>query len=414
MAARKVVVTGIGVVTPLGSEIEEFWRRLLQGESAADLITAFDASEFETRFAAEVKGWNPTDHLERREARRMDRFSQFAVVAADKAIEDSGVELEKEDLERFGVIVSSGIGGMHVFERECQVLFDKGPRRVSPFFIPMMIADIAPGHISIRHGLKGPNYCTTSACASSSHALGDAFRMIQRGEADLMVAGGTEAAITRMGIAGFNSMKALSTRNDDPKAASRPFDADRDGFVMGEGAGIVVLEELEHARARGARIYGEIAGVAYTADAYHITAPAPGGEGAARAMRLALEDAGIPAGEVQYINAHGTSTQHNDAAETAAIKKVFGEHAYEVNISSTKSMIGHLLGASGAVELVATLLTVRDGAIHPTVNYQTPDPECDLNYTPNEPVRREVEHAISNSFGFGGHNVCLVVRRGPQ
>jgi 3-oxoacyl-[acyl-carrier-protein] synthase II len=414
MNDRRVVVTGIGLVTPLGFEIEEFWHRLLQGESGVDLITAFDASEFETKFAAEVKGFDASDYLDRREARRMDRFSQFAVVAAAKAMDDSGLELQKEDLERFGVIVSSGIGGMHVFERECQVLFEKGPRRISPFFIPMMIADIAPGHISIRYGLKGPNYCTTSACASSSHAVGDALRLIQRGEADLMVAGGAEATITRMGIAGFNSMKALSTRNDDPKAASRPFDADRDGFVMGEGAGIMILEELEHARARGAKIYGEIAGVASTADAYHITAPAPGGEGAARVMRLALEDAAVPPEEVQYINAHGTSTPHNDAAETAAIKQVFGEHAYELNVSSTKSMIGHLLGASGAVELVATLLAVYDDQIHPTINYRTPDPECDLDYTPNEPVRREVQHAISNSFGFGGHNVCLVVRKYPH
>lgn len=411
MNRRRVVVTGTGVVTPLGLEVEEFWRRLLRGESGADQITSFDTSQFETTIAAEVIGFDATNYVDRREARRMDRFSQFAVAAASKTIEDSELELGKEDPERIGVIVSSGIGGMHVFERECQVLFDKGPRRVSPFFIPMMIADIASGHISIRYGLKGPNYCTVSACSSSSHAIVDSLRLIQRGEVDMMLTGGTEATITRMAIAGFNSMRALSTRNDDPRGASRPFDADRDGFVMGEGAGTMILEELEHAKARGAKIYGEILGAAATADAYHITAPAPGGEGAARSMRMALQDARISPGEVQYINAHGTSTPQNDAAETEAIKRVFKDRAAQINISSTKSMIGHLLGASGAVELIATLLTVRENVIHPTINYRTVDPQCDLNYTPNEPVRREVVHAITNSFGFGGHNVSIVVHK---
>ncbi|MDZ7261810.1 MAG: beta-ketoacyl-ACP synthase II [candidate division KSB1 bacterium] len=408
---RRVVVTGMGIISPIGLTINEFWHKLIEGANGVDYITHFDTEGFDTKFAAEVKGFNVTDFIDRKEARRMDTFTHYAVAASQLALEDSGLNLEKENLERIGVIVSSGIGGMDTFEREYRNLFEKGPQRISPFFIPMMIPDIAPGYISIRFGLKGPNYSTTSACASSSHAIGNAFRIIQRGDADIMVTGGSEATVTPMGVGGFNAMKALSTRNDDPWHASRPFDAERDGFVIGEGAGVLILEELGHALKRDARIYGEIAGVGYTADAYHITAPAPSGEGAARAMKLGIEDAGLTPRDVEYINAHGTSTPYNDKTETEAIKTVFGDYAYQLSISSTKSMIGHLLGASGAVELIATILTTQHDIIHPTINYFTPDPECDLNYTPNKAIRKEVRMALSNSFGFGGHNVCIAVKK---
>jgi 3-oxoacyl-[acyl-carrier-protein] synthase II len=408
---RRVVITGMGVITPVGNTLESFWRSLLEGRSGVGPITRFDTSEYETKIAAEVKDFNPEDYIDRKEARRMDRFCQYGVAAANLAIEDAGLLNADVDKERVGVIIASGIGGMETFSAEIKKLFDHGPRRVSPFFIPMLIADIVPGHVSIMHGFKGPNYSTVSACASSSHAIGEGFQMVRDGRADVMIVGGTEAAILPMGVAGFNAMRALSTRNDEPERASRPFDADRDGFVMGEGAGVLVLEELEHAKRRGARIYAEMAGAGYTADAYHITAPAPGGEGAARAMLLALRDAGLEPKDIDYINAHGTSTPYNDREETKAIKAVFGERAYAIPVSSTKSMIGHLLGAGGAVELVATVLTIRDGMIHPTINYEKPDPECDLNYVPNQAIRREVRAAISNSFGFGGHNVCLAVKR---
>ncbi|HEX9652251.1 MAG TPA: beta-ketoacyl-ACP synthase II [bacterium] len=408
---HRVVVTGLGVITPLGNDLQQFWQNLLAGKSGVDHITKFDAAQFDTRFAGEVKDFQPEDYIDRKEARRMDLFTQYAIAAAEHAIQHAALNLESIDKERVGVIVSSGIGGMETFEKQSRTLIERGPSRISPFFIPMLISDIAPGYISIRYGFKGPNFSTVSACASSSHAIGEAFRNIQRGDADVMICGGAEATITPLGIGGFNAMKALSTRNDAPHKASRPFDKNRDGFVMGEGAGIAVLESLEHAVKRGATILGEMAGVGYTADAHHITAPAPGGEGAIRAMRRALNDAGVAPNEIDYINTHGTSTPHGDAAETGAIKEVFGEHAYQLNINSTKSMIGHLLGASGGVEFVVTTLTLKENVVHPTINYEEPDPDCDLNCTPNESKRRDVRAAISNSFGFGGHNVSIVVKK---
>jgi 3-oxoacyl-[acyl-carrier-protein] synthase II len=414
MQERRVVITGMGVISPLGHSVEELWRNLLAGKSGVGRITRFDAAKFDTQIAAEVKNFNAEDYIEKKEVRRMDTFTHYALAAAHHAMADSRLLESSIDKDAIGVIVSSGIGGMETFEREDRKLFEKGPGRISPFFIPMMISDIAPGYISMKYGLKGPNYSITSACASGSHAIGESFRYIQRGEAEVMVCGGAEATVTPMGVGGFNAMKALSTRNDDPPRASRPFDLERDGFVMGEGAGILVLESLESATRRDAKVYAEIIGAGYSADAYHITQPAPGGEGAVRAMRLALRNAGIAPEKVQYVNAHGTSTEANDKNETLAIAAVFGEHAARLNISSTKSMIGHLLGASGAVELIATALTCRDGVIHPTINQITADPDCFLNYTPNEAVRRDVQVAISNSFGFGGHNVCLVVRKFVQ
>jgi 3-oxoacyl-[acyl-carrier-protein] synthase II len=411
MQKRRVVVTGMGVISPLGHTVEEFWQNLRAGKSGVDFITRFDTAAFDTKIAAEVKNFNAEDYIEKKEVRRMDAFTHYALAAAKQAIEDARLLDSSLDKDAIGVVVSSGIGGMGTFEREDRKLFEKGPSRISPFFIPMMIADIAPGHISMQYGFKGPNYAITSACASSSHAIGESYRYIERGEAEVMICGGGEATITPMGVGGFNAMKALSTRNDDPQRASRPFDRDRDGFVMGEGAGTLVLESLESAIRRNAKVYGEVIGAGYSADAYHITQPAPGGEGAVRAMRLALKSAGVSPQEVQYVNAHGTSTPANDKTETEAIATVFGDHAAQINVSSTKSMIGHLLGASGAVEFIATALTCRDDVIHPTINQITPDPECFLNYTPNDAVHREVNIAISNSFGFGGHNVCLVVRK---
>ncbi len=411
---RRVLVTGIGLISPLGITIKDFWEALIAGKSGVDYIKRFDTSEFETKIAAEVKNFDVNDYLDRKEARRMDTFTQYAVIATQFAIDDAGLKLDRENLDRIGVIIGSGIGGMDTFEREYRNYFDKGPRKISPFFIPMMIPDIAPGYISIRFGLKGPNYSTISACASSSHAIGNAFRSIQYGESDVMITGGSEATITPMGVGGFNAMKALSTRNDQPQRASRPFDADRDGFVMGEGAGILVLESEEHALRRNAKIYGEIIGVGYTADAFHITAPSSDGDGAMRVMKNALQDAKISINDVDYINAHGTSTPYNDKIESLAIKKVFGERAYRIPISSTKSMTGHLLGASGSIELIATLLTIQHDIIHPTINYETPDPDCDLNYTPNKAIHKTVNIAISNSFGFGGHNVCLVAKKYPS
>lgn len=411
MHDRRVVITGMGVISPLGHTVDEFWRNLLAGKSGVDAITRFDTAQFDTKIAAEVKNFTPEAYIDKKEARRMDAFTHYALAAAKLAVEDSRLLDAPLDKDAVGVIVSSGIGGMDTFEREGRKLIEKGPGRISPFFIPMLIADIAPGHISMQYGFKGPNYAIISACASSSHAIGEAFRYVQRGEAEVMICGGAEATVTPMGVGGFNAMKALSTRNDAPQQASRPFDLDRDGFVMGEGGGILVLESLESARRRDAKIYAEMAGAGYSADAYHITQPAPGGEGAVRAIRLALKNAGVAPEDVQYVNAHGTSTAANDKNETQAIATVFGDHAQTLHISSTKSMIGHLLGASGAVELVATALTCRDGAVHPTINQMTADPDCFLNYTPNTAVRREVRVAISNSFGFGGHNVCLVVKK---
>lgn len=407
---RRVVVTGMGAVSPLGIGVDALWEGLIQGRSGVGPITSFDASRFSTRIAAEVKDFNPTDFMDRKDARRMDRFAQFAVAGARMALEDASIS-DNVDWERVGVLIGSGIGGIHTFEEQCRNLFEKGPDRVSPFFVPMMIPDIASGQVSILIGAKGHNACTVTACASGSHSIGDAFRVIQRGQADIMVTGGTEAAVSPLSMAGFCAARTLSTRNDEPERASRPFDKDRDGFVLGEGAGILILEELEHAKARGARIYAELIGYASTGDAYHITAPAPEGDGARRAMLAALKDAGVDPSEVEYINAHGTSTEYNDKFETMAIKGVFQEHAYRIPVSSTKSMTGHLLGAAGGVEAIAVCKTLYEQIIPPTINYETPDPECDLDYVPNKARKQPVRVAISNSFGFGGHNAVLVFRR---
>jgi len=408
---KKVFVTGIGIISPVGNTVEDYWQALITGKSGIDYIKSFDTTEFDTKFAAEVKDLEITDFLDRKEARRMDIFTQYAAIAAQLAIDDSALVLEKENLDRIGVIIGSGIGGMDTFEREYRNYFNKGPRKISPFFIPMMIPDIAPGYISIRYGFKGPNYSTISACASSSHAIGNACRTIQYGEADVMVTGGSEATVTPMGIGGFNALRALSTRNDDPHKASRPFDADRDGFVVGEGSGILVLESEEHAVKRGAKIYGEVIGIGYSSDAFHITAPPPDGNGAKRAIKVAIEDAGLTVDDIDYINAHGTSTPFNDKTETIAIKSVFGERAYQIPISSTKSMIGHLLGASGSLELIAVLLTIKYEKIHPTINYENTDPECDLNYTPNVALNRTVDRALSISIGFGGQVGIIALKK---
>ena len=402
----------MGAITPLGLTVEELWQNLLAGKSGAGLITYFDASDYDTKFACEVKGFDAMKHMDRKLAQRTDLFTQYALYAAESALNDSGLKLETEDRERIGVVVGSGIGGMWTYHRQMETLWEtKGPHRISPFFIPMMISDIAPGRISMRYGLKGPNYATTSACATSSHAVGDAFMLIQRGDADIMVTGGAEAAICPMGIGGFNAMKALSVRNDAPEKASRPFDVNRDGFVMGEGSGILVLEELGHAIRRGARIYAEMGGIGFTADAHHITEPAPGGEGAVRSMKQAISDSGLSPNDVDYINTHGTSTTVGDKNETAAIKTVFGERARSMAVNSTKSMIGHLLGAAGAVEAIATIKSICDSKVHPTINYETPDPECDLNYIPNTAREWSVNVAISNTFGFGGHNASLLFKK---
>lgn len=399
----------MGAITPLGSTAKETWQSLLQGRSGIAPITLFDAAEFETRIAGEVKDFDPHAFMDRKDARRMDRFCQLAIAAADQAIADAALDTERLDARRTGVIVSSGIGGMQTIENETIKLLQRGPRKVSPFFIPMMIADIAAGRISMRYHLTGPNYAITSACASGANAIADALYLIRRGDADVVIAGGAEASITRLGIAGFNSMKALSKRNDAPEKASRPFDAGRDGFVMGEGAGVLVIESLEHALKRDARIYAELAGAGLSADAYHLTAPAPEGVGAQLAMRAALRDARLQPEDVQYINAHGTATPSNDKNETIAISKIFGPYAHKLSINSTKSMIGHLLGASGAVEAIVSVFTICEKQIHPTANLDNPDPECFLNYTPLRAVQREVRAALSNSFGFGGHNVSLAI-----
>jgi 3-oxoacyl-[acyl-carrier-protein] synthase II len=409
---RRVVVTGMGAITPVGNDVATTWRALLDGKSGAAPITHFDAANFPVKFAAEVKDFDPLTYMERKEAKRADQFTQYAVGAANQAMKDAGLaEPNGLDPDRIGVIVGSGIGGLRSFEEQHDVYRQRGPGKISPFFIPMFISDIAAGIVSMQFNAKGPNYATVSACATSAHAIGDAYRTIQYGDADVMITGGAEATVTPMAIGGFANMKALSERNDSPETASRPFDATRDGFVMGEGSGMVILEELEHARARGARIYAEIVGYGATGDAYHLTAPAPNGEGAQRAMKRALKDASLGPEDIQYINAHGTSTPANDLNETLAIKAVFGDSAKTVNVSSTKSATGHMLGAAGAVEFLVCALVVGEGIIPPTINYKTPDPECDLNYTPNEAVRREVTSAISNSFGFGGHNTTLAVKR---
>jgi 3-oxoacyl-[acyl-carrier-protein] synthase II len=409
MTRRRAVITGMGTVNSLRSEVRGFWEALCAGRSGIGVIEQFDTTAFKVHFGGEVKGFHPETRLDSRSARRLDRFSQFALLAAMDAIGDSGVHFDREDLYRCGVILGSGIGGLNEFEEQHARYLSSGPGKISPFVIPKMISNAAAGNISIHFGLKGPNTSVTTACASAAHAVGDALRAIQLDEADVMLTGGSEAAMTPMGLGGFVSARALSTRNENPQAASRPFDKDRDGFVLSEGAGIVILEELEHARRRGAPIYAEVLGCGSTADAYNITAPCPDGSGAARAMQLALRNAGVNADEVQYVNAHGTSTPLGDEAETTALKQVFGPHARRLAISSTKSMIGHLLGASGGVELIAVALTIKHSVVHPTINYQTPDPGCDLDYVPNTAREMRVRRAISNSFGFGGHNCCLVV-----
>ena len=412
---RRVVVTGLGVVSPIGNDMATTWRNLLDGKSGAGPITHFDAAKFPVRFAAELKGFDPLRYMDRKEAKRADAYTQYAVAAAVQAMSDAGLtDGHGTDPDRVGVIIGSGIGGLTSFEEQHDVYRERGPGKISPFFIPMFIADIAAGIVSMRFNAKGPNYATVSACATSAHAIGDAFLTIQYGDADMMLAGGAEATVTPMAIGGFANMKALSERNDSPETASRPFDQTRDGFVMGEGGGVVILEELEFARRRGARIYAELVGYGATGDAYHLTAPAPDGEGAQRAMRRAMKDAGVQPGDVQYINAHGTSTPANDVNETKAIKAVLGDAAKMVNVSSTKGSTGHMLGAAGVMELAFSSLVVREGMIPPTINYRNPDPECDLNYTPNAAVKRDVTVALSNSFGFGGHNVSLAVRRFDQ
>lgn len=406
---RRVVITGMGTVNALSNDLKEFWQALLAGRSGVGLIEQFDTSAFKVHFGGEVKNFKPETWIDPRTARRLDRFTQFAMVAAIGAVKDSGLDFGREDPYRCGVILGSGIGGLNEFEEQHGRYLHAGPGKISPFVIPKMISNAAPGNVSIHFGLCGPNTAVSTACASAAHAIGDALRAIQWDYADVMLTGGSEAAITPMGLGGFVSARALSSRNDNPQAASRPFDKDRDGFVLSEGAGVVVLEELDHARRRGANIYAEVLGVGSTADAHHITAPHPCGAGASKAMCFALKDARINPDEIQYINAHGTSTELGDEAETRAIKEVFGDHARKLAISSTKSMLGHLLGASGGVELMATALSLKLGVIHPTINYQTPDPACDLDYVPNTARELRIRRALSNSFGFGGHNCSLVL-----
>ena len=409
---RRVVVTGLGAITPVGNDVATAWRALVEGKPGAGPITKFDASKFPVRFACEVKSFDPLQYMDRKETKRADAYAQYAIASAAQAMADAGLsDPGLYDPDRVGVILGSGIGGLKSFEEQHDTYRERGASKISPFFIPMFIADIAAGLVSMRFNAKGPNYATVSACATSAHAIGDAFRTIQYGDADVIITGGSEATVTPMAIGGFANMKALSERNDSPETASRPFDQTRDGFVMGEGAGVVVLEDYEHAVNRGARIYAEIVGYGATGDAYHLTAPAPDGEGAQRAMRRAMSDAKLSPTDVDYINAHGTSTPANDLNETKAIKAVFGDAAADVNVSSTKSMTGHMLGAAGALEFIICTLAVRDCVVPPTINYEHPDPELDLNYTPNRAVRRDVEIALSNSFGFGGHNVTLAVRR---
>ena len=412
---RRVVVTGLGAVTPIGNDVATTWRALQGGVSGATPITKFDASAFPVRFACELKGFDPLKSMERKEAKRADPYTQYAVAASVEAMADAGLAKGTYDVDRLGVIVGSGIGGLKSFEEQHDIYRERGASKISPFFIPMFIADIAAGIVSMHFNARGPNYATVSACASSAHAIGDAFRTIQYGDADVMICGGSEAAVTAMSIGGFANMTALSTRNDNPETASRPFDKDRDGFVMGEGAGIVILESLEHARARGARIYGEMGGYRATGDAYHLTGQLPEHEGLQRAMRGALADAELTSADVDYVNAHGTSTPLNDSNEAKAIATVFGESARRISISSTKSMTGHMLGAAGGVEFIAATLAMRDQIIPPTINYFTPDAECgDLDFTPNAAKRREVRAVLSNSAGFGGHNVSIVVKRYPE
>jgi 3-oxoacyl-[acyl-carrier-protein] synthase II len=409
---RRVVITGLGVVTPIGNSVDSFWKNLIAGECGVDKITAFDPSAFDTKIAAQVKDFDPGPAFPSpKEIRRTDRYSQLGTHAAWQALKDSGLDLEKVNRDEVGVFMGSGIGGLQTTSEQIKVLLERGPGRLSPFMIPMLISNMASGLISMYHNLRGPNYATCSACATANHALGEAWRTLKMGDAKVMLAGGAEATIVPVGIGGFCAMKALSTRNDDPKHASRPFDKERDGFVMGEGAGVVVLEELEHAKARGARIYAELAGYGNTADAHHLTAPSPGGEGASRCMRMALRSAGLNTTDISYINAHGTSTPQGDIAETEAIKAVFGDHARKLAVSSTKGATGHMLGAAGSVEMVACVKAIETDTAPPTINYEVPDPECDLDYVPNTARSMKITAIINNSFGFGGHNASLVARK---
>lgn len=408
---RRVVVTGVGFVLPQGTGVDSVWEKICKGVSGVGPITKFDATGFETQIAAEVKDFRSEDFIEQKEIKKMDIFIHYALAATRIALNDSSLEISEENTERIGVIVGTGLGGLATIEKYHKVLLEKGPNRITPFFIPMLIANEASGQIAIHHGAKGPNLCVVTACATGAHAIGDAFRCIQYGDADVIIAGGVEATITPLAVAGFNAMKALSTRNDEPERASRPFDRERDGFVMGEGAAIMIMEDLEHARRRGAKIYAEIIGYGYNGDAYHLAAPDPDGDGAARCMQMALKDAVISPEKVDYINAHGTSTELNDITETLAIKRVFGNHAYKLAVSSTKSMTGHLLGAAGGAEAIFSILTIRDGIIPPTINYEDPDPRCDLDYVPNVARDKDAKVVISNAFGFGGTNAVLVFRR---
>ncbi len=409
----RIVVTGLGAVTPIGNTVEEFWQAMMEGKSGGNMITRFDTEDFATKIACEIKDYDPLLHMNRKEIQRMDMFTQLAISSASMAVDDAGIDFEKTDKDRVGVVFGSGIGGMWTYHRQQEILYQRGgkPDRISPFFIPMLILDIAAGYIAIRWGLRGPNYATVSACATSSHALADSLMLLQRGDADVMLSGGSEAVICPMGVGGFNAMRALSTRNDSPETASRPFEKDRDGFVMAEGGGVLVLETYEHAMDRGAKIYAEFAGIGLTDDAFHITQPAPGHKGAVNSMKKCIADADLTINDIDYLNAHGTSTYHNDKNESEAIKTVFGDHLKDMSISSTKSMTGHLLGAAGAVESIATVLSIKNGIVPPTINYFTPDPECDLDYTPNKPVKKDIKAAISNTFGFGGHNASLCFKK---
>ncbi|HEY0428321.1 MAG TPA: beta-ketoacyl-ACP synthase II [Pyrinomonadaceae bacterium] len=411
---RRVVVTGIGLVTPCGNDVSSTWEALKRGESGAGYISRFDTEKFDVKFACEVKNFSAEDFLERKEARRMGAFTHFAIAASDEAVKDSGLKIDATNAEMVGTYISSGIGDFWAIEREHEKLLKAGPGRVSPFFIVSAIVNLASGNVSIRHGAKGPNSATATACSAGAHAIGDSFRLIERGDADVMICGGAESAITPMSVAGFASMRALSTRNAEPTRASRPFDAERDGFVIGEGAGILILEELEFAKARGARIYAEIVGYGMSGDAFHVTMPDETGSGAIRVMERAIKDAGIKPEQIGYINAHGTSTPYNDKFETLAIKKVFGENAYKTPVSSTKSMTGHALGAAGGIEAVFSILSLKENLLPPTINYENPDPDCDLDYIPNEARHAEVEYILSNSFGFGGTNACLIFKRFAQ
>lgn len=408
---KRVVVTGLGAVTPIGNNVQEYWEALLKGKNGTGFITLFDTSKHNCKIAAEVKNFDPKEYIDRKEAKRMDRFSQFAVVASKEAIKDAGLIIDELNAEQVGVAIGTGVGGLQVLEEQHEICITKSPSRCSPFTVPMMIANMAPAQVAIQTGAQGPNCCPVTACAAGSHGIGEAFRLIQRGYVKAMICGGTEAAITPLSVAGFTNAKALSGRNDAPSEASRPFDRDRDGFVIGEGSGILILEELEHAKSREAKIYAEVIGYGLTCDAYHITAPAPEGRGATRAMELAMQDSGITPEEVDYINAHGTSTPANDVNETKAIKKAFGEHAYKLAISSTKSMTGHLLGGSGGIEAIASILAIKEGKIPPTINLENPDPECDLDYVPKISRSQNLEVALSNSFGFGGNNATLIFRK---